>query len=244
MLSRVPTAYKNRVLSSVSASEIEGLQQHLSYVSLTAEQVLHEPNSRITDIYFVEEGVVSLTADTFDEGHVEVGLIGREGFVGSSVALNDKPISLHRAFVQVPGFACKMSSTALRSAMDQSATFRQSCLRSVEMLMLHTSQVAACNTRHPLPERLARWLLMVRERIDSDDVPMTQSFLSMMLGVRRPGVTVAAATLQAGGLIRQARGYITVADYDGLLAASCQCYRVIASNQRRILQGEVQDSVA
>jgi CRP-like cAMP-binding protein len=234
MMSRVPTTYRNRVLSSVSASDIEGLQQHLSFVSLTTEQVLHEPNSRMTDVYFVEEGVVSLTADTFDEGRVEVGLIGREGFVGSSAALNDEPFAMHRSFVQAPGFGLRMSSTELRSAMDQLATFRRACLRSVEMLMKQTSQVAACNARHSLPERLARWLLMVRERIDSDDLPMTQKFLSMMLGVRRPGVTVAAATLQAGGLIRQARGHITIADYDGLLAASCECYRVIASNQKRI----------
>jgi CRP-like cAMP-binding protein len=235
MLSHVATTYKNVVLSSVAASDIEGLQQHLSYVSLTAEQVLHEPNSRMTDVFFVEEGMVSLTADTFDEGRVEVGLIGREGFVGSSAALNDEPFAMHRSFVQAPGFAFRMSCTELRSAMDQSATFRRSCLRSVEMLMKQTSQVAACNARHSLPERLARWLLMVRDRIDSDDLPMTQKFLSMMLGVRRPGVTVAAATLQAGGLIRQARGHITIADYDGLLAASCECYRVIASNQKRII---------
>ena len=131
MLSRVPNAFKNGVLSSVSASEIEGLEQHLSYVSLTAEQVLHEPNSRITDVYFVEEGVVSLTADTFDEGHVEVGLIGREGFVGSSAALNGDPFAMHRTFVQVPGFAYKMSVPALRFAMDRSATLRRSPVSSV-----------------------------------------------------------------------------------------------------------------
>jgi CRP-like cAMP-binding protein len=101
-------------------------------------------------------------------------------------------------------------------------------------LMVQTSQVAACNARHNLPERLARWLLMVRDRIDSADLPMTQEFLSVMLGVRRSGVSVAASTLQAGGLIRLSRGHVTILDHDGLTTAACDCYRLIEQSRDRI----------
>ena len=101
--------------------------------------------------------------------------------------------------------------------------------------MVQTSQVAACNARHNLPERLARWLLMVRDRTESDSLPMTQEFLSVMLGVRRAGVSVAASTLQAAGLVRLLRGHILILDHDGLVTAACDCYRIIQQNQDRIL---------
>ena len=101
--------------------------------------------------------------------------------------------------------------------------------------MVQTSQVAACNARHNLPERLARWLLMVRDRTDSDNLPMTQEFLSVMLGVRRSGVSVAASTLQAAGLVRILRGHVLILDHDGLATAACDCYRIIQQNRDRIL---------
>ena len=136
------------------------------------------------------------------------------------------PWSVHRAFSQVPGEVCRMSSEALRSAVEQSQSLRERCLRNVEMLMVQTSQVAACNARHNLPERLARWLLMVRDRTDSDNLPMTQEFLSVMLGVRRSGVSVAASTLQAAGLVGYCAGMF-ILDHDGLATAACDCYRII-----------------
>jgi CRP-like cAMP-binding protein len=228
---------RNAILASLPTAALETLRPHLSQVTLTSGQMLHEPDNPIVDVYFVQDGVVSLTAETFDNGQVEVGLIGREGLVGISAILNAAPVAVHRAFTQVPGSALRIAVPVLRSMIEQSPKLRDNCLRYVEMLTIQTSQVAACNTRHLLPERLARWLLMVRDRIDSDDLPMTQEFLSVMLGVRRPGVSVAASTLQAGGLIHQSRGHIRIADHDGLVAASCECYRMIASSQGRILPG-------
>jgi CRP-like cAMP-binding protein len=227
--------FRNHILAALPVAEMQLLRPHLSHATFVSGQVLHEPNSQINEVFFVENGVISLTADTHDEGQVEVGLLGREGFVGSSVILNDEPWSVHRAFAQVPGDAYRMSAAALRSAVEQSASLRHRCLRHVEMLMVQTSQVAACNARHNLPERLARWLLMVRDRTDSDNLPMTQEFLSVMLGVRRSGVSVAASTLQAGGLIRVLRGNVRIIDYDGLVAATCDCYRIIQQNRERIL---------
>jgi CRP-like cAMP-binding protein len=227
--------FRNEILAALPAREIEALRPLLNGVTLISGQVLHEPDNPISDVFFVEAGVVSLTANTLDGGQVEVGLTGREGLVGVSVMLNSKPVSVHRAFIQVPGFANRMSSGALRTAIKQSPILRDRCLRSVEMVMVESSQVAACNARHNLPERMARWLLMVRDRLDSDNLPMTQEFLSVMLGVRRSGVTVAANTLHAAGLISQSRGHVTIADHAGLAAASCDCYGIIRRSQDRIL---------
>ena len=163
-------AYHNHILAALPIADIELLHPHLSRMTMVSGQVLHEANSPITDVFFIENGVVSLAADTRDEGRVEVGLLGREAFAGASVLLNAGPWSAHRAFSQVPGEVCRMSSAALRSAVEQSKRLRDLCLRHVEMLMVQTSQVAACNARHNLPERLARWLLMSRDRTDSDDL--------------------------------------------------------------------------
>jgi CRP-like cAMP-binding protein len=228
-------SFRNEILCALSDNELDLLRPHLKQVALKSGQVLHEPNSPIKDVFFVEKGVVSLTADTHDHGQVEVGLTGREGLVGASAILNPRSYSVHRAFIQAEGDAYRLSTTVLRSAVERSATLRDRCLRYLEMLMVQTSQAAACNARHNLPERLARWLLMVRDRIDSDDLPMTQEFLSVMLGVRRSGVSVAASTLQAGGLIQLSRGHVTITDHDGLAAAACDCYRLIEQSRGRIL---------
>jgi CRP-like cAMP-binding protein len=227
--------YRNHILAALPISEIEQLRPHLSRMTMVSGQVLHEANSPITDVFFVENGVVSLAADTHDQGRVEVGLLGREGFAGASVILNAEPWSVHRAFTQVPGDVYRMSATALRSAVERSESLRHHCLRLIEMQMVQTSQVAACNARHNLPERLARWLLMVRDKIDSENLPMTQEFLSVMLGVRRSGVSVAASTLQTAGLVRLLRGHVLILDHDGLVTAACDCYRIIQENRDRIL---------
>jgi CRP-like cAMP-binding protein len=227
--------FRNDILAALPISDIESLRPQLNHMTLVSGQVLYELNSPITEVFFVDEGVVSLAADTHDNARVEVGLTGREGLVGASVLLNPEPYSVHRAFTQVQGGAYRMSTAAFRSAVDRSATLRDRCLRYVETLMVQSSQVAACNARHNLPERLARWLLMIRDRIDGDNLPMTQELLSVMLGVRRSGVSVAASTLQAAGLIRVHRGHVLILDHVGLAAASCDCHRTIQASRQRIL---------
>jgi CRP-like cAMP-binding protein len=226
---------RNELLAGLPTSEIEGLRPHLNHVTVVSGQVLHEPDSPIEDVFFMEEGVVSLTANTEGIAQVEVGLTGREGFVGTSAMLNSVPYAVHRAFIQVQGNGYRVRASAFRCACDRSASLRTRCLRYIEFAMVQTSQVAACNARHNLTERLARWLLMVRDRVGSDNIPMTQEFMSFMLGVRRSGVSVAASTLQAGGLIRVQRGQVVLLDQAGLTAASCDCYRTIKANRDRIL---------
>ena len=156
-------------------------------------------------------------------------------FVGLPVLLSPEPISVHRAFVQIPGRAHRLRATALREMAEALPTLRDRCLRYVQVMLMQNSQIAACNARHELPGRLARWLLMSRDRIDGDDLPMTQEFLSFMLGVRRAGISVVANSLQAQGLIRQSRGRITILDRAGLQEKACTCYRMIEHNRARIM---------
>jgi CRP-like cAMP-binding protein len=217
----------NQILSLLPAADLEALRPHMRRVTLTPGQVLHEANSPICHVFFVARGVISVTAETDDDFQVEVGLTGREGFVGASVMLNPAPIAMHRAFVRAPGFADRITSEVLRAALGQSASLRDGCLRHVESLMVQSAQLAACNARHTLSQRVARWLLMLHDRMDGDVLPMTQEVLSVMLGVRRAGVSVAARTLEAGGLIRSHRGRVIVLDRIGLTAASCDCYRMV-----------------
>ncbi len=222
---RAPS-FRNAILAALPHDVGEALRADLTLVPLAMRQMLHERGTTITEVFFMVNGVASLTAETSDNGQVEVGLTGREGFVGASVVLNRNAVAVHQAFVQVEGSAYRMSSAALRIAVERSDVFRDGCLRYVETLMVLASQSAVCNARHNLPERLARWLLMTRDRVDSDHLPVTQEFLSIMLGVRRAGVSLAADTLQSDGLIRQSRGRITILDREGLAAASCDCYKV------------------
>ncbi len=234
-LNDVQPAFRNELLAALSAQDTELLHPHLQRVTLVMGQVLHEAGNRFEDVYFVEDGLVSLTADTGDNGLVEVGMTGRDGLVGAAVLLDSEAVSVHRAVVQVPGHAMRIRVLAFVEAVAQSSALRDRCLRYLQVTMVQTSQSAACNARHELPERLARWLLMTRDRVDSDELPMTQEFLSFMLGVRRAGVSVVTSALQAQGLIQQSRGRITVLDRAGLEREACGCYRFVENNRRRIM---------
>ncbi len=228
-------SFNNRLLAAIPRDELEQLRPLLTYVTLVSGQVLHEQANRIEDVFFVEYGLASLTADTRDNGQVEVGLTGWEGMVGASVLLNPAATAVHRAFMQIPGSGYRMNATAFRRATERLPAFRDRCLRYVQLLLVQTAQSAACNARHEVPERLARWLLMSRDRVDTDTLPLTQEFLGLMLGVRRAGVSVAVGTLQESGLVDQARGRIIVRDRAGLEAAACECYHVIRDAHEQIL---------
>ncbi len=227
--------FRNELLRSLPANELALMRPCLLPVTFVMSQVLHEAEAPIDEVYFLESGLVSLTADTSDNGLVEVGMTGREGFVGVTMLLSPQPVSVHRAFVQIPGRAYRVRATAFRELTGTLPVLRDRCLRCVQVMLMQSSQIAACNARHDLPGRLARWLLMSRDRIDGDDLPMTQEFLSYMLGVRRAGISVVANALQSQGLIRQSRGRITILDRSGLEGKACACYRLIERNRARIM---------
>jgi CRP-like cAMP-binding protein len=161
-------------------------------------------------------------------------MIGKEGVVGVPVLLGADTSPL-QAMVQIPGSALRMRANAFREEAVRRATLSALLLRYVQALHVQVSLSAACNGRHTLPERLARWLLMARDRATSDEMPLSHEFLSMMLGVRRAGVTVAVGTLKPAGLVRNTHGQVTILDRQGLEAACCECYRTVRNEYQRLL---------
>jgi CRP-like cAMP-binding protein len=226
---------RNQLLAALPTEDLERLRPRLRRVTLVMDQVLHEVGSAIDEVYFIEEGIVSLIADTRDGGLVEVGMTGRDGVIGTPVLLSRDAIAVHRTVVQIPGAAYRLDRAGFQDAVDMFQVLQDRCRRYLHQVMVETSQAAACNARHELLPRLARWVLATHDRVDGDDLPMTQEYLSLMLGVRRAGVSVATHMLQSKGIIRQSRGRLTVLDRARLTAEACSCYQLIESSRRQIM---------
>lgn len=222
---------RNAVLAGLSAPDAALLRPHLHRVRLVSSQVLYEPGVPIDAVYFLEEGIASQTADTGDLGQVEVGMAGREGLVGATVLLNVRALSAQHTTMQVSGSALRMQRAPFQAAAAQSATLHATCLREVEVLLIQMAQSAACNARHDMSRRLAKWLLASFDRIDSDELPIVQEYLARMLGVRRAGVSGVVGALQKAGLIHQARGRIVLLDRPGLELRSCACYAIAKATE-------------
>jgi CRP-like cAMP-binding protein len=216
----------NRLLAALPAAEYERLLASLEPVTLTYGEVLYEPGEKMRHVYFPNDCLVSLL--TVVEGHraLEVGLVGREGMVGSRLAMGIAASSV-RALVQGTGTAVRMKSARFLQEFRRSPALQRALFNFTDALMLQITQTAACNRFHTVGERLARWLLMTRERLSSSEFYLTHEFLADMLGVRRVGVTSAASALQRRRLIRYRRGTITILDQRGLEAAACSCYRQV-----------------
>jgi len=216
----------NGLLSRLPAESVERLRPGLEPVGLEYRQSLYAANDRIGHVWFVESGLVSLITQMEDGGAVEVGLVGREGLAGLT-ALLGTAVATTGAIVQIPGRALRVEITLIRELMEEDAALRAAVSRYARRMFVQLSQLAACNRLHSVDERLARWLLMSRDRILSDDLALTQEFLSIMLGVRRAGVTVAVNALGRAGLVRNARRRICIVDPRGLEEIACECYGVI-----------------
>ncbi|HUR22398.1 MAG TPA: Crp/Fnr family transcriptional regulator [Acidimicrobiales bacterium] len=222
---------QNRLLSALGA---EGDIDDAVVVELKARQPLYEAGGVIKHVYFPLDAVVSIVADLGDGSVVEVATIGREGMVGVGVALRTTT-SDHRAFIQVGGRALRLPAHRLLALMKSHDELDRIVHVYVQALMAQIARSAACNRAHAVDERTARWLLMTHDRVGRDQFPLTQEFLGQMLGVARPRVSTAAATLQRAGLIRYSRGRMEVLDRRGLEQASCECYRVITDEYQRLL---------
>lgn len=213
----------NRVLAALPSKSYLRLLPGLVPVELDFGEVLYEPGKPIRDVYFPSQSLVSLL--TLVEGHLalEVGLVGHEGMVGIPLALgiDASPV---RALVQGAGPALRMNAAGFRRELGRSPPLQRELNRYVYTLMAQISQTAGCNRFHVVQSRLARWLLMTRDRVRSGEFRMTQQFLSHMLGVRRVGVTQAASALQRRKLIEYSRGSIRILDHRGLEKAACACY--------------------
>ncbi len=201
----------------------------LTIVDLPLRETLYAAETSIEAVYFPQAGMVSLVADLEEGSRGEVGIVGREGVVGTPLILGVES-AFTDAMVQLPGNALRMGAAAFRRELEENPPLRTRLLRYCEAANAQLAQTAACNGRHGLEQRLARLLLMAHDRFDSNVLPLTQDFLAMMLDVHRPSVTVTARILQSSGLIRYSNGRITVLDRGGMEAASCECYAIV---QRR-----------
>jgi CRP-like cAMP-binding protein len=223
---------RNQLLRALPPDVLARLEPFLHPAVLPLRETLLAQDALITSVWFVESGYVSLVASLDDGARAEVGLIGREGMVGSPLATGVETTFIE-AMVQSHGTALRMEAAAFRHALDDESAFRTLLLRYLEAQAAQTAQTAACNGRHGLEQRLARWLLMARDRGDSDDLDVTQEFLALMLCVQRPSVTVVAGSLQRAGLITYGRGHIRIIDRAALEAACCDCYAIV---NRRFIQ--------
>jgi len=224
-LSTAKPTYANEILQALPADEVRRLRPHLTRIRLVNGATLYQAGDRIEDVFFVEQGFVSMVAAADGaESRVEVGLIGREGLVGAVALISPGAVSYIQAMVQMPGAAHRVPAAALAASLEQAPTLRRLVLQAFEASMAQLAQTAACNSRHTVPQRLARWLLMAHDRMEGGELPLTQEFLAIMLAVRRPGVTIAVGELQMAGLIQHSRGRIVVCDRPGLEAAACVCY--------------------
>ncbi len=219
-------AVRNIILLSVPDSEFNMVRPELEPVDLPRHLILHEPGEKIQYAYFLNDGMTSLVVITNDGRSVEVGIVGREGVVGAPLA-----VGLHRgtfrAIMQIPGQGVRLRSEVLEDALGAAPNLRQELGRYTLLHGLQVGQIAACNRLHEIDQRLARWLLMCQDRVDSESLPLTHEFLAQMLGSGRPAVSLAAAMLEELGAVEQMRGAIKVVNRKQLESAACECYRVV-----------------
>jgi len=203
----------------------------LEFVEMRSHDLLNEMGEPIEYCYFMNSGMTSILTIMGDGKGVEVGLTGKEGFIGLPLVVGLKT-SATRAIVQITGSAFRLSAARALQAVNKCPQLSRKLNRYSQELGMQATQVAACNRLHDVEERLARWLLMSQDRVGGEIVPLTQEFLSHMLGTRRASVTVAAGILQKAGLIKYARGSVTIVNRERLEDAACECYEIITRQAR------------
>jgi len=219
---------KNRILEGLSLSDFDCIRPFLEPVALKERSVLHEADKRIEHVNFVESGIVSLR--TLAIGSVlETAMVGCYGAVGASIALGAERTSLHRSIVLVPGHAMRISTGDLQRSMHERPQIREHLLRYVQSLMIHSSQISLCGVRHELEQRLACWLCLACDALDGNVLPITHDHISMILGLRRAGVTETLNRFEEEGLVRKTRGVLQVPDRRLLGQKACGCYAIIAN---------------
>ena len=224
---------RNRLLAALTPDAFWLLQPHLEPVSLGLRQWVIETQQPIQHVYFPEDSIISILANT-SEGRIEVGLIGPEGMAGLPVVLGIDH-SPHGYMVQSEGEALRIPAQDLRTAMRHSPSLHSAFLRYAHALMVQTAQTAYANAGFTIEARLARWVLMTDDRLEREDLPLTHEFLAMMLGVQRPGVTLAVQALEGSGLIRAKRGSISVLDRTGLEEVADDAYGLAEAEYARVM---------
>ena len=228
---------KNQLLAAMSSNDLALLEPKLEPLALKVKQVLEPANKAIKHGYFITSGLASVIAIGKNSHRLEVGIIGCDGLTGLPVVLgNDR--SPNETFIQVEGTGSRIASDDLRQAMRQSASLSRVLLNFVNAFLIQTSHTALSNGTATLEERLARWLLMAQDRLGGDEVPLTHEFLSLMLGVRRVGVTGALNQLDRKVVIRLSRKRIWIVDRDGLIDSANGSYGIPEAMARRSPQSQ------
>jgi CRP-like cAMP-binding protein len=219
-------APRNRLLLALSNRILKRLMPELEYIRCLSGQVLLDADSSLDYVFFPHSGVISVVAVYANGNTIEMATIGREGCSGVQALLGAKMSSV-RLLVQIPGGAAKMSRAAYSRALESMPSFQALMYDYVEAFLEQVMVSVACNGAHSLKERLARWLLMMRDRVDEDTLAITQDILAEMLGAQRPSITNAAQELESAGLIKRGRGQVTITDRRGLTKAACECYQLV-----------------
>jgi len=220
----------NEILLGLPLKEREMLFSKLELVRLKVHHVLHEPGDSLKSAYFCNTGLISILSVFPDGKSVEVGLIGKEGFVGAPLVAGFRTAPT-RAVAQIEATAFRVGGETLIAILRQCPKLERRLQQFSQIMAMQVTQIAACNRLHEVDERLARWLLMSADRVGSDSIPLTHEFLAQMLGTRRSSVTVAAGILQKAGLIAHTRGDVQIVDRQKLEEAACECYGIM---QRQI----------
>ena len=222
----------NRLLAALPRTDYRRLLPRLEPVKLAFGKTLYESHSQIQQVYFPNDCFVSMLTTVDADRAAEVGLIGSEGMIGVPMALG-VAVSPFRAVVQGEGTAMRMTTADFRRNFSTSVALKREVFLFTHLLMIQIAQTAACNRFHVTTQRMARWLLMTRDRVNSNEFRITQEFLALMLGVRRVGVSMAMGTLRERKVITYRRGTITVLDHAGLVAAACGCYKTVKDSYSR-----------
>jgi CRP-like cAMP-binding protein len=230
----VRTTTRNGLLAALPPEVRTALLPKFETVALHARQVLVRPEARDEAVYFPESGWLSIIATMDDGTQGEVGCVGREGMLPLSLVLG-VDTSYAEIFIHHTGTALSMPADSFRTEMDSLPPLRARLLRYVDAMHAQAMQTAICNGRHALEQRLARWLLTAHDRIDGDEITITQETLALMLCVYRPSVSVAARSLQRAAIIRYQPGRITILDRTALESAACGCYGMVTARFRQLL---------
>jgi CRP-like cAMP-binding protein len=236
-MSKSRNASENRLLAALPKEEYERLVANMESVFLKLKQSLYEPNEVIEYVYFSKNCVGSLLTVMEDGREVEVATVGNEGMVGLPVFLGADKIP-GKAFSQIPGDALRMKANVFKDKVTPGSPLHDLLQRYTQALFNQIAQGSACNSLHSVEERMCRWLLMTQDRVGKEEFLLTQEFLSHMLGVRRPTVSLTASILQKAGLICYSRGKMTILERKGLQDSTCECYAIVKAEFDRLLGGD------
>lgn len=224
----------NKLLSALPNNVLERLRPHFEEVSLIQGQILHNSSKPITEVYFPNQASISLVLILSDKSTTEIGVVGNEGMVGLPAILGGK-CTTNDSIVQISGTAVKISSQILQEEFNRGEELQKLLLLYTQAQFTQIAQIAACQSHHVIEQRLARWLLLVRDCVNKNTLPLTQKSISMMLGVRRASVTEAAISLQQANIITYSRGQIIITNPQNLEAFACECYSKIKQEYHRLL---------